>query len=245
MPTTSGNLPPSFFGLGQNPQTSGTNYGTVNNVRPDGVGNTKNFPFFQSPDSGGQPGPLDDILFRGLRGAGRAQGNPALNDVNQLSRSTGAQALYDVLGFGGSGGGGGLPLGFASIIRNLFNQGQIDPRFMNQQLQGIDRGTQGQQLGLQANLAQQGLQGSGVGQALGAAIGQGGENRRAAAIAADQQAAADRHRGDINQALDAFLRPALDAFAIERGVSGQSAARDQQQSAANQQFYAALLSAFL
>lgn len=109
---------------------------------------------------------------------------------------------------------------FGQLGQLLGQKGQIDPALMNQQLAGIARGTNTQQDAAAANVRGSGLQNSGVGAALQAAIGAAGADRSAGRIAQEHTAAAGRQRGDINSILQAIINPQL-------GLAGQGTAMAQ------------------
>lgn len=119
--------------------------------------------------------------------------------------------------------GPGRNQAFTTLMEILGQQGQTDPRAMNRLLTGIQRGTQTTQSGLQQSLAQAGpgMQQSGVGQALNAAIGQAGEGRKAGVIANEAQLAEDRKRSDLMMWLQMVVDPSLTSYGIREGVAAQ------------------------
>ena len=159
---------------------------------------------------------LGDIIDRGQ---GRINSFNANNsdshNVNFLARS-----LFKTLGDNVGGfGADAAPLAFGNLIQNLLNQGRTDPAALNRQLGDISRTTQSRQDQQQGSLARSNLQGSGVGQAINAAIGMGGDQRRADLLAQDARLAEDRKRQDIDQFASTILGPAMGNFGAERGAT--------------------------
>jgi hypothetical protein len=111
--------------------------------------------------------------------------------------------------------------GLGTLQGVLDAQGQTDPALLNRQLADISSTTQGQQTALQGQLARLGIQNSGVGQALGAAIGQGGAETRAQTIAQETALAEERKRSDlINLLLPLLIQPAQQSSANLFGLAG-------------------------
>jgi hypothetical protein len=145
---------------------------------------------------------------------------------------------YNTLGVTGANNlgafNGGQQMGLANLLQNLGNQGRIDPRQFNRQLVDIQRGTQVGGDAIRGEAARNGLQNSGLAQALLAANNQGGENRRAGAIAQNEAQAADRNRADIDQMLATLIQPGIDYAAIGAGQYQARQQSDQQKQAAKQ-----------
>jgi len=117
-----------------------------------------------------------------------------------------------------------LDTGLGTLQSILGAQGQTDPALLNKQLAGISQSTQGNQTALQGQLSRLGLQNSGVGQAIGAAIGQGGTEARSQAIAQENALAEERKRSDlINLLLPLLIQPGQQASS---NIFGLSAAPD-------------------
>ena len=117
-----------------------------------------------------------------------------------------------------------LPLGFSNLLGILASQGQTDPRLMNQELSGIDRSTQANQMNLMETLAQSGLQGSNLGIGLGAAIGQGGAQLKAQRMAQESQMQEARKRQDLDLLLRLIIDPSMQGFGIQRNYQAQKSA---------------------
>lgn len=118
-------------------------------------------------------------------------------------------------------------LGVGTLTDILLNQGRTDPMAFNQQLAGISRDTQSNQRGVQGTLAQRGLQGSGLGQALSAAVGQQGVGQIATARANENQMAEQRKRDDLQLLLQTFINPGIDRWAIQNNQYNANANRSQ------------------
>ena len=110
------------------------------------------------------------------------------------------------------------PLAFGNLGNILASQGKTDPALLNQQLASISQGTQGNQDALQGQLARLGLQNSGVGQAIGGAIGQSGVQQRSSAIAQENALAEERKRSDIGLFNQTITDQIMKAFGITKGV---------------------------
>jgi len=77
---------------------------------------------------------------------------------------------------------------YKTLLDIMNARGATDPRLLNRELTGIQRGTETQTQDMEQYLAQLGLTGSGTGQAMRAAIGQAGENLvRIKALYSDSQ----------------------------------------------------------
>ena len=112
----------------------------------------------------------------------------------------------------------GLPVGFDTLLQILQGQGKTDPALFNKQLAGIAQGTQANQTNQQGNLSRLGLSGSGVGQALNAAIGQSGVEQASTATAQENALQEQRKRQDLQLLYQLLLQPGLDAGAISAGI---------------------------
>lgn len=118
-------------------------------------------------------------------------------------------------------------LGIGTLSDILLKQGKTDPAMLNQQLAGISRGTQQNQNAVQGTLAQRGMQGSGLGQALSAAIGQAGVGQMSQARAQENQLAEQRKRDDLQLLLQTFINPGIDRWAIQNNQYNAAANRSQ------------------
>lgn len=141
-----------------------------------------------------------------LQGLGGLSQNPT--KLSDAQRS----ALLGILFGTGAAGKYINPLGYSGIFDILQNQGRTDPQAFNRQLADINRTTQQAQDAAAGGLAQRpGLQGSGMGQALLAAIEQGGLDRRAGAIAQENALTENRRRDDLMNLLGMFWNQQLAA----------------------------------
>lgn len=98
-------------------------------------------------------------------------------------------------------------IGQATLTQLLLGQGRTDPQAFNRNIADINRNAQSSGNQLQAILAQRGLGGSGVGQALGAAVGQAGNAQVAGARANEAALAEQRKRSDLDLLLRLFMDP--------------------------------------
>jgi hypothetical protein len=148
------------------------------------------------------------------------QGSQATSIANAFA--TPAHALAQ-----GVGHIGGLSnfVGQASLLDMLLRQGKSDPGAMNQQLAAIDRSTGAGQQGVRSELAQRGLSGSGVGQALQAAVGQAGSAQQANLRNEESQQAEQRRRQDLQLLLSLFINPSLDMSSMALNQYAQQNAR--------------------
>lgn len=164
---------------------------------------------------------------------------------------------YGLFGSGGSGSGGVGPVGavpgmnpiigqvgYGNLLDVLMSNGRTSPDLMNRDLAAINRGTQSQQMGLQGGLAQRGLSRSGIGQALGSAIGQAGENRSADRMAQETAMAEQRRRQDLDLFLRLFVGPNLDTTALATGQYNANRQYDSQKDAARLAAIAQIIGAF-
>jgi hypothetical protein len=184
-----------------------------------------------------------------LTGTGTPQGN-LFNTLNDMYRSA-AVSQKPSQYYGNTGATGALTqsiygsaagqLGMTSLIDMLRNQGRTDPRAMNMQLADISRGTQTQQDAVRGELAGRGLQNSGLGMALGAAVGQAGEQRRASTLANEAQNAEQRRRQDLDLLYRLVIGPQIDYAGIGAGIGAQNRAAQQQGEAAKVGAYSNLL----
>lgn len=132
-------------------------------------------------------------------------------------------------------------LAFANLMQGLQNQGQADPRILNNLLGQIGQQTQGQQQQLAGGLAARGLQNSGVGMALQQAVGNAGAQQATNARVADMQGAQQRNLQLMQLFNQLVQQPGTDYMALASQQYNQNANRQQQQQAANQAFWAGLL----
>ena len=109
-------------------------------------------------------------------------------------------------------------LAYSNLAQMLGQQGHIDPAAMNQQISGIQRGTQANQQGVQGELARRGLGASGIGQALSASTGQAGVNKIADVRASEAQMAEERRIRDLQMFMDMVSDP---AFQQQQFAAGQ------------------------
>lgn len=177
---------------------------------------------------GQNPGQADFLN----RGIGRINFNQAPN-----LRAPGASLNANLTAFGASG----LPLGFANLNQMLANQGRTDPRILNRQLTSIDRGTEANQQALTSRLSRAGLQNSGVGAAVAAALDAAGGQQRAGAISRDIEQSEARKRQDLQLLQQLFIDPSTDFEALGLGQFNADRSRNDQQTAA---FISALGSIF-
>lgn len=175
----------------------------------------------------------DQALSHGVYGGGDAA------KLSNMLRDFGAS----VTAAQGPLGATGAWLGYSNLADILQSQGKTDPQAFNRMLGGISQGTNQQQGQLQAILAQRGLGGSGVGQALGAAVGQAGQSSLAGARANEAQLAEQRKRDDLDLLLKLIVQPSTDASAMYLGQYNQNQARSDQQSASKKAMYAQLATA--
>jgi len=143
----------------------------------------------------------------------RQQHKDRYNRPGSEYRTSLEQTTIPILGNFLTGGGPALDQGLGNLLDILRGQGRTDPQAFNRSLVDIQRGTQGQQQQAQQSMAQSGMQQSGVGQAIQAAIGQGGENRRGAAVANENAMAEQRQREDLRLLLDMLINPGNELFA--------------------------------
>ena len=132
-------------------------------------------------------------------------------------------------------------LGQATLTQLLLGQGKTDPQAFNRQLSAISQGNNQQQGNVQAILAQRGLGGSGVGQALGAAVGQAGQAQLAGARANEAQMTEQRKRDDLGLLLDLIVNPSLNAASIGLGQGNINQQRSDQIRAQKQAGYGDLI----
>lgn len=163
--------------------------------------------------------PTADELIRGSLGVRR-----------ERSQQSAGMPLSQLIGYGmgrqqintEAFGSRALPAGYSTLLDILSNQGRTDPRQMNLDLADISRTTQGQQQDLRGQLAGAGFERSGLGAALGAAIGQSGAERRSRRISEETQLAEQRKRDDLQLLLDLIINPQQQAYATSQGVSLQN-----------------------
>ena len=125
-------------------------------------------------------------------------------------------------------GAGSLNTGLSNLLGILQSQGQVDPRSRNRALVNVGRGTEAQQTAQSQSSAQRGLQNSGVGQAINAAIGASGADR-AAAVDADFVAQGEqRKRQDLLLLLQLLINPSLQQQGLTNNALLGKASIDQQ-----------------
>ena len=155
------------------------------------------------------PASADDFLARGLSNS--PGGNRTLA---QQGTQSGVNIGKLLESFGQTGGA----LGFANLNSILASQGKTDPQAFNRQLVDIKQGGQAAQQQQQGLLAQLGLQGSGIGQALNTSIGQGTQDRVAGAKANEAALAEQRKRQDLDLLRSLIIEPNLQSSAIGVGA---------------------------
>lgn len=131
------------------------------------------------------------------------------------------------------GGNSTITQGQQNLAGIIGGQGASDPRLLNRMMTNIDRGTEGQQQALGARLAQGGLQGSGIGAALQAAIGQGGQNRRVAAQEREIMTQESRKRNDLGLILQQLINPQMQGIGQQIGMDQFNSNLAQQNKAAS------------
>jgi len=115
-------------------------------------------------------------------------------------------------------GGGLVNQGLGQLGDVLGREGKLDPTLMNFQLSDIAKGTTGAQDAARASGAASGFQaGSGVDQAVQAAIGAGGADRRAGLIAEEARAEDMRQK----QALQLLVQMVMNPQLAQQGISAQ------------------------
>lgn len=149
-------------------------------------------------------------------------------------------SVYPTLaGVGGPASG----LAFTNLLDILSRRGKTDPALMNRDLTSIARGTEAAQRGVQGNLASMGLQGSGLGQALSAAVGESGQERKSQYMAEQTAREEQQRRKDLELFMRMIMDPSERAMAMGLGEYNQQMARDAQQSAAKLAFWGDLAKA--
>jgi len=144
----------------------------------------------------------------------------------------------------GSFSGTGLPLGLSTLNEILLSQGEVDPRARNRALTGVRRDTEAQQVGNRQSFAQRGLQNSGAGAAIDAAIGAAGGDRAAAVETDFVRQGEDRKRNDLLLMLQLLINPGLQGANIAAGLEAQNIQGDAARTQGNQQFIASLFDIF-
>ncbi len=176
----------------------------------------------------GNPDRLD-FIGRGLRGQNFGTQTP-----NEGFNRAGAGLGQNLGGFGAQG----LPLGLSTLNEILLSQGKIDPQARNRALVNVGRNTEAQQVGNRQSFAQRGLQNSGAGAAIDAAIGASGADRAAAVESDFVQQEEKRKRDDLLLMLQVLINPTLQGSSISAGLSGQQSAADAAQRQAQSQGFA-------
>lgn len=114
--------------------------------------------------------------------------------------------------------GYGIPaeqFGLQDLFRLLGQRGRTDPRLLNMNLAGIDRGTQQAQDATAGMAARSGLGGSGLLQAIQASQGQGGLAAKARLRAQDAAQADQNQRMNLQLLRDLVIGPGLDLYGIQ------------------------------
>lgn len=135
-------------------------------------------------------------------------------NLGQAQRQVG-DTLTGALGYG-------IPaeqFGLQDLFRLLGNRGKVDPRAMNLQLAGIDRGTQGAQDATAGMAARSGLGGSGVLSAIQAAQGQAGLAQKAGLRAASAAQADQNQRMNLQLLRDLVIGPGMDLFGMQNQIN--------------------------
>ena len=186
-------------------------------------------------------------------GIGGILGNLGWQDWLKLG--LGAYGLFNTPGSGSAGGSapvGAIPgmnpimgqVGYGNLMDVLLSKGRTSPDLLNREVTGIQRGTQAQQGALQGGLAQRGMSRSGVGQALGSAIGMAGQERVADRMAQETAMAEERKRQDLDLFLRLFVNPSLDTTALATGQYNANRQYDTQKDAARWAAIAQIIGAF-
>lgn len=152
-------------------------------------------------------------------------------------------ASSDWMGYPFPRGNMALGSGFRNLLDIIRSQGRTDPRLFNEQLMSIRRGTEASQGQAAESMAASGMDQSGVGQAIQAAIGQGGENRVASATANEQALSEDRKRKDLMLLLHLIIGPQLQKRGQDLGVSQLESATSAAQAQQQAEMFASLFSA--
>ena len=170
--------------------------------------------------STGAPGEAGNPSRGGFRQAPVAVAPSGRGDTNMTG--SGGNAFFDMLRKA-SGPTSGSAL--SNLMEILQGKGRTSPDLLNRELTTISRDTDATQDALRGEMAGRGLSGSGVGMALGTAIGESGSSRRAGAIAEENKLAEQRMRDDIDLWIRGIVNPSIDDRAISAGQFNASAAR--------------------
>ena len=140
----------------------------------------------------------------------------------------------NVLG-GWYGGGGGANwstgLGMNNLREILASKGALDPRFKNVAVANTMRLGQGQQQAIGGQMAQRGLQNSGLGMALQQSAGNSAANRASGMEADFAQMQDQQKRQDLDLLLRLLIQPAMDQSALALGQYNQSSQNRSNQNA--------------
>lgn len=105
------------------------------------------------------------------------------------------------------------------LMALLANPGQTDSTLFNRSLSANSRGTQSSLDAARGNAARSGFGGSGLSAALQAAIGQAGTNQQGALYANEARRKEDLRRQDLESLYQFFVRPKIDMYGAQKGVS--------------------------
>ena len=162
-------------------------------------------------------GPLGGIIGNQLTSGGGSSRAPAAAPAKPLSAA--AQ--------------GSLDTGLSTLQDILGSQGRINPLSRNRALVNVGRGTEAQQTSSRQGFAQRGLQNSGVGSAIDAAIGAAGADRAAGVEANFVQQEEQRKRDDLLSLLQLVINPQIQREGIAAGLqTGLAGINQQRQGAA-------------
>lgn len=127
-------------------------------------------------------------------------------DINNFFQATGPQNRMGSSEIGKRTDEIAGSLGGQGLIMNLLNQGHLPPQMLNMLLADQERGFQGAQQDLGAQMGASGFGQTGAGNAIQAALTAAQGEQRGRTIMDEQQAAHDRYREDIMSALDMITR---------------------------------------
>lgn len=178
----------------------------------------------------------DDFLQRGI-----SKFRPGTQPVHEGFDIATAGLGQNLQSFGAQA----LPLGFATLNELLASQGKIDPRSRNRTLRGVARNTEAQQQQQRASSVERGFGGSGVLEAINAAIGSAGLDREAAVETDFVQQEEQRKRDDLNILLDLIINPTLQGSATSAGLSSQQSAQSAAERQAETNLYVEALKAII
>ena len=183
---------------------------------------------FQDPNlGGGFQFPVDNPTFEGFLGQ-QQLGKGKSSDPSAVARFGGIGAFGNF----GTGAGFATDTALSSLNELLLGRGRTDPQALNKQLSDISLSTQANQQGVAGESARLGIQNSGVAQAVGAAVGQGGTDARSRAIADENKLAEERRRSDLQLFNQLIQLPGLDLLSLSLGQGRFDKQQTAQQQAA-------------